>query len=154
MFKPYLHLSFSKVCVDTLLVLWIGRLASSLLFRWYVPALAHRFKFGNSWIPVCLTIYSYTNICCSFFIQWKGVTGATCCYRNMCCWLVNIILSCLAQKEWGHSARPPALCIFRLYQELAGYAPSTLLLPNTQSRPYTIRVWSYETLIVSKTAGI
>ena len=56
MFKPYLHLSFSKVCVeDTLLALWIGRLVSSLLFRWYIPALAHRFKFGNSWIPVCLT---------------------------------------------------------------------------------------------------
>ncbi len=39
MFEPYLHPSFSKVCVDTLLVLWIGRLASSLLFRLYVPAL-------------------------------------------------------------------------------------------------------------------
>ncbi len=33
----------------------------------------------------------------------------------------------------------------------AGYAPSTLLLLDTQPRSYSIRVWLYETLIVTKT---
>jgi hypothetical protein len=56
MFEPYLHLSFSKVCVDTLLVLWISRLTSSLLFRLYISASEHTVQVWELLNTTCLTI--------------------------------------------------------------------------------------------------
>jgi hypothetical protein len=60
-----------------------------------------------------------------------------------------------AQKEWGHLARPPTLLDVRCSpspEPVAVYAQSTLLLPDTQCRSYTIRMWSYETFIVFETS--
>jgi hypothetical protein len=58
MCKPDLHLSFSEVVWDTLLVLWIVRLASKLYSSgWHVLHLGVRFKFGNAWQrPAGLTV--------------------------------------------------------------------------------------------------
>ena len=63
---------------------------------------------------------------------------------------LNWTLSCSTQKEWGHSARPPALLDVSpcLYQELA-----------TRRQPYYFsthnadltQVWSYETFFVIET---
>jgi hypothetical protein len=62
-----------------------------------------------------------------------------------------LMLSCSAQKEWGHSAEPQALLDVHphLYQELATAVNPTML--NTQRRSYTIQVWSYVTFIVIET---
>jgi hypothetical protein len=57
----------------------------------------------------------------------------------------------LAQKEWGHSAKPPAPLDVTPARPRAGYAPSTLLLSDTQRRSYTVIVWTYETFIVLET---
>ncbi len=64
MFKPNLHLSFSKVVWDTLLVLWIVRLASKFYSSgWHVLHLGVRFKFGNAWQrPAGLTIYIHCTL--------------------------------------------------------------------------------------------
>jgi hypothetical protein len=43
---------------------------------------------------------------------------------------------------------PSTVECFPLPVPRAGYAPSTLLLLDTQRRSYTIQVWSYETFIV------
>ncbi len=61
--------------------------------------------------------------------------------------------TCPAQlrKNWATQLDPQHYGCFPSPVLRAVYAPSTLLLPDTQCRSYTILVWSYEIFIVIET---
>jgi hypothetical protein len=67
-------------------------------------------------------------------------------------WLDRLSWSPAQHRKNGATQVDPQACwMITPAWPRAAYLPSTLLLPGTQRRSYTIQVWSYETFIVFET---
>ena len=128
MFKTRFASIILQGCVDTLLGLWIGRLASKFYSSdWYVLHLGVRFKFGNAWKRTAgLTLY----------VVLKGRLLMTYCLYHRITEANNLPLT--QKLDWKVT-----LLVQKSHDILPLWKQTTHLLPTrwTEMSPLQRRLW-------------